>query len=327
VSATDHDDPTGTTTARSSSAETSSAETPAATSPVDSSDDLASSWTRHPRVMQQRRRSSTLDLVGLVIEGWNLHRTGRNAAVLSHYGFISVFPLLLVLVTVLGFVLDGNEDLRDSIIDSALSKIPVVGTQLALDPESLTGSVPLFLFGLVTALWAGSKAFAAAQVAMDDTWDVPRHRRPNIAANRLRALLMIGVIGVAQVASAVVTSFAGALDVAAIARLGLLLGAFAINLATLLIAYQVLTTPPLSWRREIMPGAVVAAVAFTGLQYLGTTVVLRAINNASDVYGTFATVIGLLTWLSLHATATLAGAELNAALYRRRLGRHLVDPA
>jgi YihY family inner membrane protein len=277
--------------------------------------------------MAQRRRSSTLDLVGLVIEGWSLHRTGRNAAVLSHYGFISVFPLLLVLVTVLGFVLDGNKDLQDSIIDSALANIPVVGTQLSLDPESLTGSLPLFLFGLGTALWAGSKAFAAAQIAMDDTWDVPRNRRPNIAKNRLRALAMIGVIGVAQVASAVVTSFAGALDVALIARLGLFLGAFAINLVTLLIAYQVLTTPPLSWRREILPGAIVAAIAFSGLQYLGTTVVLRAINNASDVYGTFATVIGLLTWLSLHATATLAGAELNAALYRRRLGLHLTDPA
>jgi YihY family inner membrane protein len=287
--------------------------------------ELASSWTRHPRIMERRRKSSTVDLAGLVLEGWSVHRTGRNAAVLSHYGFISVFPLLLVLVTVLGFVLDGNKDLQDSIIDSALAKIPVVGTQLALDPESLTGSVPLFLFGLLTALWAGSKAFAAAQVAMDDTWDVPLNRRPNIAKNRLRALVMIGVIGVSQVASAVATSFAGTLDVAAIARIGLFLGAFAINLVTLLIAYQVLTTPALSWRREIMPGAVVAAVAFSGLQYLGTTVVLRAINNASDVYGTFATVIGLLTWLSLHATATLAGAELNAALYRRRLGLHLAE--
>jgi YihY family inner membrane protein len=276
--------------------------------------------------MERRRRSSVVDLSCLVIEGWTLHRTGRNAAVLSHYGFISVFPLLLVLVTVLGFVLDDNQDLQESIIDSALSNIPVVGTQLALDPTSITGSLPLFLFGLGTALWAGSKAFAAAQVAMDDTWDVPRSQRPNIAKNRLRALAMIGVIGAAQVASAVVTSFAGALDVAAIARLGLFLGAFAINLATLLIAYQVLTTPSLAWRREIMPGAVVAAVAFSGLQYLGTTVVLRAINNASDVYGTFATVIGLLTWLSLHATATLAGAELNAALHRRRHGLHLADP-
>ncbi len=267
-----------------------------------------------------------VDLSCLVIEGWTLHRTGRNAAVLSHYGFISVFPLLLVLVTVLGFVLDDNQDLQESIIDSALSNIPVVGTQLALDPTSITGSLPLFLFGLGTALWAGSKAFAAAQVAMDDTWDVPRHQRPNIAKNRLRALAMIGVIGVALVASAVVTSFAGALDVAAIARLGLLVGAFAINLSILLIAYQVLTTPSLAWRHEILPGALVAAVAFSSLQYLGTTVVLRAINNASDVYGTFATVIGLLTWLSLHASATLAGAELNAALYRRRLGLHLAEP-
>ncbi len=96
-------------------------------------------------------------------------------------------------------------------------------------------------------------------------------------------------------------------------------------MATLLIAYQVLSTRVLSWREEILPGALLGGVGFTVVQLLGTTVVQRAIANASDVYGTFATVIGLLTWLSLLATSTLGGAELNAALSRRRHGGHL-DP-
>ncbi len=85
----------------------------------------------------------------------------------------------------------------------------MIGSQLTLDPSSLTGSWWLFAFGLVTALWAGMKAFAAAQIAMDDTWEVPLDRRPNIANNRLRALAMIGVLGAAQIAGAAVSAIAG----------------------------------------------------------------------------------------------------------------------
>lgn len=282
-------------------------------------------WTRSERVLSYRRRSGTIDLVALMAEGWRDHRTGRNAALLAHFGFISVFPLLLVFVTVLGFVLEDRPELAEDIEESALSNIPVIGSQLTLDPSSLTGSWWLFAFGLLTALWAGMKAFAAAQIAMDDTWEVPLDRRPNIANNRLRALAMIGVLGAAQIAGAVVSAVAGGFDLDAIARLGLVIGTFAINVATLLIAYQVLTTRVLAWRQEILPGALAGGAGFTVVQLLGTTVVQRAIANASDVYGTFATVIGLLTWLSLLATSTLAGAELNAALSRRRHGGHLAD--
>lgn len=286
-----------------------------------------SGWTRSGRVLRWRERSRVVDVTVTVAEGWNRHRTGSSASLIAYYGFVSVFPLLAVMVTVLGWVLQGNEQLQEEIVDSALANLPIIGQQLQVDPSQLTGSATVFVVGLATALWAGTKAFAQAQRAMDDIWDVPSDTRPNIAVVRGRSLLAVVVVGAAQVASAgvVTIGFAGVTDVTAISRLGLALAAFGINVGTAMLILPILTSPRLSWRTQVAPGALVAGVAFTVLQYVGTAVVGRAIARASTVYGTFATVIGLIFWLSLHSSATLAGAELNAALHPRRPGEGTDD--
>ncbi|MEI8238164.1 MAG: YhjD/YihY/BrkB family envelope integrity protein, partial [Actinomycetota bacterium] len=86
-----------------------------------------------------------------------------------------------------------------------------------------------------------------------------------------------------------------------------------LNVAALACTYRWLCSRPLPWARA-MPGAVAGGVAFSVLQYIGTTVVARAIAHASPIYGTFASVIGLITWLSLHASIALLGAEVNSVL-------------
>lgn len=252
------------------------------------------------------------------MEEWQRHRTGAAAALVAYYGFVSVFPLLAVMVTILGWVLEDNPRLQKDIVDSALTNIPIIGQQLANDPTKITGSVPVLVLGLLTALWAGTKAFATAQRAMDDTWDVPADHRPNVLSARGRSLAAAALVGLAQIGSATILTVGvtGLIDVPLLSSVALLVGAFAVNLVTVAAIYRILTTAPVTWR-DVVPGAVVAAVAFTVLQFLGTAVVGRAISRSSDVYGTFATVIALIFWLSLHATATLFGVELNAVLRRR----------
>lgn len=269
--------------------------------------------------MAWRSRSRPVDLAVSVAEGWKQHRTGSSASLIAYYGFVSVFPLLAVMVTVLGWVLEGNEKLQQEIIDSTLTNLPIIGQQLESDPSQLTGSSKIFVVGLATALWAGTRAFAHAQRAMDDIWDVPFDNRPNVAITRWRSILAVLVVGAAQVASATVITLGvgGVTDFAIVSRVALVLAAFTINFWTLTLIMQILTSPRLTWRRQVFPGAAVAAVAFTVLQFVGTAIVARAISRASSVYGTFATVIALISWLSLHASATLAGTELNAALHPR----------
>jgi uncharacterized BrkB/YihY/UPF0761 family membrane protein len=88
------------------------------------------------------------------------------------------------------------------------------------------------------------------------------------------------------------------------------------------MSYRWLRTAWPSWR-STLPGAIVGGVIFAGLQLFGVAIVGRAIAKASPVYGTFASVIGLLTWLSLHSVIALAGAELNAVLDKSTQPREL----
>lgn len=274
-------------------------------------------WTAHPKVLQLRRRNSFIDLLVRSATNYRLHRTGRNATLVAHFGFLSVFPLLLVFTTILGFVLESHETLRDKILDSAFSHIPIIGPDLARDPTQLQGDAKVLIIGLIATLWAGMKAFNMLQFALDDIAEVPLDQRPNIVRSRLRSLLGIAIIGGGQIAAAVLTGFVGVTGVALLHRLGLVLAAVVVNTAVLAGSYRWLTIRPQPWR-ALAPGAVLGGLGFAALQLLGTAFVGRAISRATPVYGTFAVVIGLIAWLSLHAMVALLGAELNRALPMRR---------
>ena len=224
-----------------------------------------------------------------------------------------MFQLLVVFTTVLGFVLQSHPKLRADIIDSAMAQLPFVGQQLATNPAGLHGNAVVLVLGVLASLWGGMKAFVAVHGALDDIAERPLDERANLFVTRLRALLGIGYIGGAQVGTAILASLAGVTGVAVIGKVLLVIGTIAINAAVLTLSYRWLRTTSPSWR-SVAPGAIVGGVLFAALQVVGVTIVGRAIAKASPVYGTFASVIGLLTWLSLHAIIALGGAELNAAL-------------
>ena len=100
-------------------------------------------------------------------------RAGNLAGLIAYYGFFSLFPLLLVLVSVVSFVLRGNEDLQRDILDSALAQFPVLGDQLRDNTGRLDTSGFALIAGGLSALWAGTGVMKAGQDAMNDVWDVP----------------------------------------------------------------------------------------------------------------------------------------------------------
>lgn len=274
-------------------------------------------WTEHPTILRARRSSATANTLARAIEHFRQHRTGRNAALVAHYGFLSVFPLMLAFTTILGLLLQNYPRLQERIIDSAFGRIPIIGQQVQTAPEALTGNWVVLIIGLLLALWAGMRAFNMLQAALDDVAEVPLDERRNLLHTRLRSLLGIGLVGGAQIGAAVLTGFVGVTGLAVVHKVLLSVGAVVLNTAVIAAAYRWLCAAPLSWRR-VAPGAIVAGFLFAGLQLVGTTVVGRAIANASPVYGTFASVIGLITWLSLHSMVALLGAELNRVLPARR---------
>jgi YihY family inner membrane protein len=274
-------------------------------------------WSTHPRVMSVRRRSAIVDVAVETLDCFRRHQTGRNAAVLAYWGFLSVFPLLLAATTILGFVLEGDEQLRADIVDSALSQIPVVGSTIKANTGELEGNTWALVVGLLTALWASMKAFIGVQAAFDDVWEVDIDKRANVAVKRLRALIGLVAIGLAQVGTVVLSGIAGAADIAAISKVLIVAGALAINIAVVATVFRYLTAAAVTWTM-VWPGAVFAGVLFTVLQLVGTVVVSQMIADAGEIYGTFASMLALMSWFSLHALISLYGAELSATLARRR---------
>lgn len=274
-------------------------------------------WTRSDRVVALRQKHPAIDVAVETLDGWRLHISGRNASVLSFFGFLSIFPLLLAATTILGFVLEDNEDLQDRIIDGALSDIPVLGQQLADDPASLTGNTWALVIGLATALWSATKAFVALQIAQDDVWEIAVDDRAALPAQRGKALLGIVVIGAAQVGSIIIASLVSAADLPGGSKILLLIATIAINVGVFAAMFRFLTAAEPTWT-DVWPGAVAAGLAYTLLQQFGGTIVRQITENAGETYGSFALVLGLVTWLGFLAIATLMSCELNAAIVRRR---------
>lgn len=276
-------------------------------------------FTQRGVCLRLRQKSSAADLILRVVDGFREHRTGMYAALLSHFGFLSIFPLLTALTSILGFVLEGDKPLRKTIRDSALAHVPIVGGQLKQDAGGLKGSVLLIVFGIATALWAGTKAFVAAQNAMNEIWEVPRSQRPNLVKTRLRAFSGIGIVGVSQIGSGILAGIISVSSTNWISRILLAIAAIAFNTITLFATYRVLTAKKLQ-RDQLMAGAITSGVGLFVLQIFTTTIVSRALDKATPVYGSFGGVIALLGWLSLTALIALIGVEVNAALDQRRRG-------
>ncbi len=237
---------------------------------------------------------------------------GGLAAAMAYYGFFSLFPLLMVLTSLASILLKGRTDLQEQLVRSALSQFPVIGTQIRQDVGSIEGSALAVSTGIALALWAGLGGVRSTQVAMDTVWDVRRTDRPGtpVAIGRAAATLLI--LGVTVVGAAGLSGLAGLATGPVGFTLGLA-GSGVLNVVMFATAYRVLTVAPVGWR-DVLPGACVAGAAWTALLAVGGWIVEHRLASSSDVYGTFAIVIGLLGWIYLGAQITLLGAVINVVL-------------
>ncbi len=261
---------------------------------------------------QQRHRWLGFPLA--VLQKYADDQGGYLAAAITYYGFFAVFPLLLVLTTALGFVLQGHRHLERTIVNSALGQFPVIGPQLSRG--SLHGSALALGLGLAAALWAGMGIFLASQNAMNHLWGVPFKRRPDPIHARGRALLLLLLLG----GGALATTILGSLATVG-AHFGMSWKIASIGLSTVLdiglfwVGFRVLTAREVSWR-QLRGGAIGAGVLYELLQTLGGYYVGHTLKHANNVYGTFGLVIGLLSWIYLASHITLLAAEANVVASR-----------
>ena len=251
------------------------------------------------------------------------------AALITYYGFLSLFPLLLLLTSVLGFVLDGHPELQQQILDSTLSQFPVIGDELA-DPQGLQGSIGAIIVGGLVALYGAIGVAQAIQNTMNVTWSVPRHRRPNPIRARLRSLWLIALVGLTVVATTILSGAgsnakAFGADLGSWRTVAAIIVSLVVNAAVFVVTFRIFR-PEKVRRRDVIPGAIVAAVIWQLLQFFGAVFVGTVVKDSGATYGVFALVLGLLAWIFLAAVAVVIGSEINVVRAKRLYPRALLTP-
>lgn len=248
------------------------------------------------------------------------------AALIAYYAFVSLFPLLLLLATVLGLVLPGDPQLQHRLLHSALRQFPVVGDQLD-KPEHLGGGTLGLVIGVLGSLYGGLGVAQVAQYAMNTAWRVPRNNRLNPLKARGRSVILLGTAGAAVLATTVLSTLgtAGAGSLGLTVQIGVLAASVGINAAVTVFAFRFAAARRLSIG-DVAPGAIAAAIAWQLLQSFGVVYVGHVVRNASATNGVFALVLGTLAFLYVTATVVVLCVEINVVRIDRLYPRALLTP-
>lgn len=284
------------------------------------------------RVDRYQRNHRWLGLPLAVLRKYSDDQGGYLASLLTYYGFLSVFPLMLILVTVLGFLLAGTPGLQQQLLHTALAEFPIVGEQLAGSVHTLRGSVPALVVGVLVSTYGALRFAHAGQYVLNQVWAIPRRAWPDPFRAYARALLLVTGLGVALVATTALSGFTTAEH-----ALGGLLGgtlalstrvvatvlAMAVNTGVFVLAFRVLTAHNIPLR-DLRGGAIAAGVAWQVLQEIGTYYVAREMRGINAAYGLFSIVLVLLAWIYLGAMLVVIAAEYNAVRANRLWPRALL---
>ena len=261
-----------------------------------------------------------------VVKKYGDDNAGNLCVQVTYSMFVSVFPLLLLLTTILSLVLAGHPSERVRIMHTALGEFPIVGQQLGQNIHVVRRSS---LFGLIVGIGGliyGSTGLAQAGLfSMEQIWNIPAAVRPNYVTRMLRALVFLLVLALALVVTTTLAGFGtfgrhnfwwGIIGEAA---------AVVVNVSLYLAAFRTLTPRQVA-TRSLIPGVVVGGVLWTVLQAAGGYVVGHDLKGASALYGFFGLVLGLVAWMYVGAQITIYAAEINTVLHHRLWPRSMVQP-
>jgi len=265
---------------------------------------------------QQRHRATAV--VAATVAKFTEDRAGRLSDLLAYSAFLAVFPLLLVLLTLVEVLLYGHPTAQKDVVDAALRQFPDVGDELRHNITGLSGRNTGVLVVLLLWLVYGSLRLSrSAQVMMATVWGIPREQLPRFVTWLPRAVGFLVVLGVGFVAGGALAGIGSFGGLGAASSLIGFVGSLVVNIAMFWAGFAILVSRP-DGARAYWRGAVVAAVGWTVLQFLDAQLVTHELRHYRTLYGTFATVIVLLWWIGLGTVLTTFAAELDCVV-----GRHL----
>ncbi|MBA3232791.1 MAG: YihY/virulence factor BrkB family protein [Propionibacteriales bacterium] len=252
------------------------------------------------------------------------------AALITYYAFLSLFPMLLLASSILGFVLQGNGDLQAQILDSTLARFPVIGDEIST-PNGLRGSGVAVLIGGIGSVYGALGVAQATQNAMNIAWAVPRNRRPNPILLRVRSVALLSFTGIAIIGTTILSTTGSGIvalggNLETWARFLLLIATILLNAVIFAVIFRLATAHQHGFKQAAV-GALFVATAWQLLQLVGTAYVGQVVKDSSSATnGVFAVVLGMIAWIYLGALAVVYGVEINVVRAGTLYPRALLTP-
>jgi membrane protein len=265
-----------------------------------------------------RQRWPIADVVFAVIDRFGAVGGGALAAHVGLSGFLSLFPLLLCGIAVVGFVSSGDPEFANEVIEQFGLEGDAARTVLDALESAEEARAAATIIGFAGLLWTGLGVVGSLSAAINAAWQSHGHG----LLDKVRGLAWLTGAGVLFLLSVGATSLTPELPLVG-RPLGLLVAA-AITAVLFCWTFVTLSGAPVGWRVHV-PGAVLAAVGSSILQVLGTIWLPRMVANSSALYGTVGIVFALLVWFLLYGRVFTYAAVLNVVLYERRFGTVRVE--
>ncbi len=249
-----------------------------------------------------------------VMKKYDDDKSNYLAALIAYFGFLSLFPLLIVLTAVLQKIATNNLEFQTQIINSVTSFFPALGSSIAESIQSPSKAGLALIVGLLVMLYGARGVTDAVQNALNHAWMVERHRRSGFPKSTIKSFGMMFAGGLCLLAAATATGLATAKDQLLLPRIGY----GVVGLLLLYVVFWGLFTFGSSARhtlRSNIDGALFATIGFLGLQLLGSYIINHQLRTQTGLNAQLATIIALLFWLYLQARIFLYAVQINAVRY------------
>jgi membrane protein len=260
-----------------------------------------------------------------IIKKYSEDNGGYQAALLTYYGFLSLFPLLLVATSILQIILHSNPNLRSDFIQHATHNFPVLGEQLQTNIHTINGAGIAFVIGILLTIWGAKGVADVFQYSLNHIWQVPVVKRPGFPRNALKSLAVIAITGGGLVAASLVSGWAAGINHSWVFRIV----AWLISIAILYwVFWTVFRIGPAGAAHvshaALLRSSLTAAIGVQILQIVGGYLVTHELSKLKHLYGAFAITLGLLFWIYLEARVVMYSAEVGF-VYDKKLWPRSLD--
>ena len=265
--------------------------------------------------IDQWQQRSPLKFPIAVIKKYGDDDASHQAALITYYGFLSLFPLLMVMTSIVGILSLGDKALEADVLKSVSSYFPVLGEQLSRNIQASTKSGAALAVGLVLAFYGARSGAEAFRVALNNLWRIPKQKRQGFPWSTLKSLAMTTLGGTGLLSAALLSASTASLSRLFIFKVLSLLASLILLVPTFYYLFRASVPRDIAPRRSLIGNAITASLVIVVMQAFGAYLVSSQLKTLSPLYGTFALVLGLLFWIYIQAVAVLYTVEATTVKY------------